>query len=121
MAGSKYPALLNFIQKVVPNHLMQKKLFKAASFAVIFLALVSSILFGGSKTVNALSNPLSFSKEDLSTKIDKENKTLEIVIEPSIDNEEIDASKKEMSMEDIFGSEQVFPFEPGLGNGGRSG
>ena len=28
----------------------------------------------------------------------------------------IEIQKEEMSMEDIFGSEQVFPFPPGLGN-----
>ena len=49
------------------------------------------------------------------------------VLKPFGGQEEIDAvkkmvstPKKEMNMEDMFGSEQVFPFEPGLGNGGRT-
>ena len=29
---------------------------------------------------------------------------------------EMDSQRKELSMEDIFGDEQVFPFPPGLGN-----
>ena len=28
----------------------------------------------------------------------------------------IDSQSEELSMEDIFGDEQVFPFPPGLGN-----
>ena len=34
----------------------------------------------------------------------------------SEDAEEMDSQSEELSMEDIFGDEQVFPFPPGLGN-----
>jgi len=34
----------------------------------------------------------------------------------SDDNDSKSAMNDELSMDDIFGSEQVFPFEPGLGN-----
>ena len=40
----------------------------------------------------------------------------EIGMEPMEDTEDIDSQSEEMSMEDIFGDEQVFPFPPGLGN-----
>ena len=37
---------------------------------------------------------------------------LGIVLEPADATEETSPQKQEMNMEDIFGSEQIFPFEP---------
>ena len=42
--------------------------------------------------------------------------SMEMLIDPSDDNDNIELQTNEKSMEDIFGSEQVFPFPPGLGN-----
>ncbi len=40
----------------------------------------------------------------------------EMGIESNEDAVGMDSQSKELSMEDIFGDEQVFPFPPGLGN-----
>ena len=40
----------------------------------------------------------------------------EMLIDPSNDSGDLELKTNEMSVEDIFGSEQVFPFPPGLGN-----
>ena len=40
----------------------------------------------------------------------------EMGMEPMEDAEGMDSQNEELSMEDIFGDEQVFPFPPGLGN-----
>ena len=45
-----------------------------------------------------------------------EGDSFEMGLESSDEMEEMEVQKEEMSMEDIFGSEQVFPFPPGLGN-----
>ena len=45
-----------------------------------------------------------------------EGDSFEIEMESRQDIEGIEVQSEEMSMEDIFGSEQVFPFPPGLGN-----
>ena len=45
-----------------------------------------------------------------------EGDEFEMGIESSEEIEGIEVQSEEMSMEDIFGSEQVFPFPPGLGN-----
>jgi hypothetical protein len=37
-------------------------------------------------------------------------------MEPEDDAEVMDSQSEELSIEDIFGDEQVFPFPPGLGN-----
>lgn len=47
----------------------------------------------------------------------RSDESFEKVLEPTLENEdETETTNDEMSMEDIFGSEQVFPFPPGLGN-----
>ena len=46
----------------------------------------------------------------------RKDNSLEKLVEPPQPEDEIDAPKDEMGMEDIFGSKQVFPFEMGLGN-----
>ena len=45
-----------------------------------------------------------------------EGDSIEMGMESIEGIDEIDQKNEEMSMEDIFGSEQVFPFPPGLGN-----
>ena len=42
--------------------------------------------------------------------------SFEMGLESSEEIEGVEVQNEEMSMEDIFGSEQVFPFPPGLGN-----
>ena len=109
--------------------------FKGITFAVASLVLISLILFAGWTSVNALSNPLAgkpLSFDEMLPYLgdkqpvyrgsigDSGDNPLQIVIEPSDDNDEIVIPKEKMNIEDIFGSEQVFPFEPGIGNGGRT-
>ena len=75
----------------------------------------------------ALSNPLSFSQEEsfFQEKVDGVNVPLDAKAPPAesknqkvlLPSEEIDqreAAKEPIDMEDLFGSEQVFPFEPGF-------
>ena len=45
-----------------------------------------------------------------------EGDSFEMGVESSEEIEEKEIQSEEISMEDIFGSEQVFPFPPGLGN-----
>ena len=45
-----------------------------------------------------------------------EGDSFEMELESSKEIEETEKQSSEMSMEEIFGSEQVFPFPPGLGN-----
>ena len=40
----------------------------------------------------------------------------EMALESEEEAVEMDSQSEELSMEDIFGDEQVFPFPPGLGN-----
>ena len=54
---------------------------------------------------------------------DDGNNPLQIIIEPSNSTSGLESGKRtsEINMEDLFGSEQVFPFEPGFGkNSGKS-
>ena len=77
---------------------------------LISLVLICSIIFPSwNKTEAAIQGwvpPEDYGKGD----------SMEILINPSDDNGDIELQTNEMSMEDIFGSEQVFPFPPGLGN-----
>ena len=45
-----------------------------------------------------------------------EGDSYEMGMESEEEGEGMDSQTKELSMEDIFGDEQVFPFPPGLGN-----
>ena len=45
-----------------------------------------------------------------------EGDSYEMGMESDEDAVEMDSQSEELSMEDIFGDEQVFPFPPGLGN-----
>tara|TARA_B100001250_G_scaffold189796_1_gene163011 strand:+ start:188 stop:433 length:246 start_codon:yes stop_codon:yes gene_type:complete len=77
---------------------------------LISLVLICSIIFSGWNKIEAAIQgwvpPDDYGKGD----------SMEILINPSEDNEDTELQTNEMSMEDIFGSEQVFPFPPGLGN-----
>ena len=77
---------------------------------LICLVLIGSIIFSGwNKTEAAIQGwvpPEDYGKGD----------SMEMLIDPSVNNEDAELQTNEMSMEDIFGSEQVFPFPPGLGN-----
>ena len=75
---------------------------------LIGVTLAFLIFFQGHESIQASSDPITFADQELS----------EIII-----NDESDATKesnqendlqKELNMDDIFGSEQVFPFEPGF-------
>ena len=77
---------------------------------LIKLALFVSILFSGLNSANAVLQgwvpPDDYGEGD----------SFEMGQESSEEIEGIEVQSEEMSMEDIFGSEQVFPFPPGLGN-----
>tara|TARA_B100000579_G_scaffold310622_1_gene260242 strand:- start:5983 stop:6228 length:246 start_codon:yes stop_codon:yes gene_type:complete len=77
---------------------------------LIKLALFVSILLSGINSANAVIQgwvpPEDYGEGD----------SIEIGMESSEEIEGIEIESEEMSMEDIFGSEQVFPFPPGLGN-----
>ena len=97
----------------------ERAFIKVISFAVAPLVVIAFTFFTGLTDVDALSNSLILGEEPAFKTFEDDN-SLGIVIEPdsSIDQEGKATSNEEMSMEDIFGSEQVFPFEPGLGNHG---
>ena len=90
--------------------MMLRQIFRASSFMVLSIIFISSIFLAGSTSTEAATSgftpPENYRKDD----------SLGIVVEPSQDNQEKVVSKDEMDMEDIFGSEQIFPFEMGLGN-----
>ena len=74
------------------------------------LALFVFIVFSGLNTAEAVIQgwvpPEDYGEGD----------SLEMELESSEQMEGVREESNEMSMEDIFGSEQVFPFPPGLGN-----
>ena len=74
------------------------------------LALFVLILFSGLNTANAVIQgwvpPEDYGEGD----------SFEMELELSEEMDGLKQQSEEMSMEDIFGSEQVFPFPPGLGN-----
>tara|TARA_B100000965_G_scaffold375323_1_gene367286 strand:+ start:721 stop:966 length:246 start_codon:yes stop_codon:yes gene_type:complete len=73
-------------------------------------ALFVFIIFSGLNTANAVIQgwvpPEDYGEGD----------SIEMGLEANEEMEGIDDQVEELSMEDIFGSEQVFPFPPGLGN-----
>ncbi len=77
---------------------------------LIYLVLICSIIFSGWTETEAVIQgwvpPENYGEGD----------SIEMLIEPFDDNGDKKVQTNEMSMEDIFGSEQVFPFPPGLGN-----
>ena len=77
---------------------------------LIKLALFGFIFFTGLNSANAVIQgwvpPEDYGEGD----------SFEMGLESSEELKGIEVQSEEMSMEDIFGSEQVFPFPPGLGN-----
>ena len=77
---------------------------------LIQLALFGFIFFTGLNSANAVIQgwvpPEDYGEGD----------SFEMGLESSEELKGIEVQSEEMSMEDIFGSEQVFPFPPGLGN-----
>ena len=77
---------------------------------LISLILICSIIFSGwaksEAEIQGWVPPENYGKGD----------SMEMLIDPSEDNGDLELETNAMSMEDIFGSEQVFPFPPGLGN-----
>ncbi len=100
--------------------IMLKKIFKVIFFFVISIALIVPILFGGSIRSEALIKGWNPPGDDsLSAEANGDN-PLGIVIEPSEDQEEQinedSINGRKINNYPDLGSEQVFPFEPGLGN-----
>ena len=86
---------------------MLKKLIKVASIALLSLTCISLTLFVPWTSANALD-------ESLSPEANGDN-PLGIVIEPSADDqkqEKAELTKKVISIEELLGEEQVFPFQP---------
>ena len=77
---------------------------------LIKITLLVFILFTGLNSANAVIQgwvpPEDYGEGD----------SFEMGVQSSEEMEGIEVQSEEMSMEDIFGSEQVFPFPPGLGN-----
>lgn len=90
---------------------MANKIFKTVFIAIIFIFLSSSFLLIGSTKVDPLSNPLSLPGKEPAPKTSNE-----VAIVPSQENEESEGAKGEIDFDDLFGDEQLFPWEPGLGN-----
>tara|TARA_Y100001968_G_C19308394_1_gene692827 strand:+ start:645 stop:887 length:243 start_codon:yes stop_codon:yes gene_type:complete len=75
---------------------------------LLSIALISTFFFSGLSGLNALTPGWS-PPDDY-----REDNSPETVIEPSDEDQENEGLNDQMSLEDIFGSEQVFPFEPGF-------
>ena len=77
---------------------------------VVSIALSSSVIFAGWTAIDAatpgFAPPEDYRKED----------SPGMGLNSSEDKKEKEVLQDEISMEEIFGSEQVFPFEMGLGN-----
>ena len=81
---------------------MQNFLIKITLFVFIFLSGVSSSY----AVIQGWVPPEDYGESD----------SFEMGLENSEEKVELKLQSDEMTMEDIFGSEQVFPFPPGLGN-----
>ena len=77
---------------------------------IIKLVLLVFIVFSGLNSADAVIQgwvpPEDYGESD----------SFEMGLESEEEMEGIELKSEEMTMEDIFGSEQVFPFPPGLGN-----
>ena len=101
---------------------MLEKIFRTASLAVLSVVLISSTLFLGFNKADAMEkNPISPAEKSISLEADDPN-PFGIVIESTDETLYKDKEKSidEMSMKDIFGDEQIYPFEQGLGGHGGS-
>ena len=73
---------------------------------VLFLFIVFSGLNSAEAVIQGWVPPEDYGEGD----------SYEMGMEFAEEAEESDSQTEELSMEDIFGDEQVFPFPPGLGN-----
>ena len=104
----------------------QRGFLKGISITLASWLIISLSLFGGLSKVDALSSPLAENQSGLSEVASSVSQgeaisqrtgemgdnALGIVLEPADETEETSPQKQKMNMEDIFGSEQVFPFDP---------
>ena len=101
---------------------MQRTIFRSASLLVISIGLCYSFLFSGLTSANALVKGWTPPEENSVSPEAKGDNPLRIIIEPSDENQVLESQEtmNELSMDDIFGDEQVFPFVAGLGkNSGK--
>ena len=98
---------------------MIKSIFRLICLLLTPLFFAGSILLASSIRTNALVKGWNPPEEFLSPE-DSEDNPLGIVIEQTKEEPDLEAplSMNKISKENLpdFGSEQVFPFEPGLGN-----
>ncbi len=104
----KRPELLKL--DIFGKVLMLMKKIRTASYLVLSVALSSSILFTGWTSTFAatagFTPPENYRQDD----------SIDIGIKASGNSEREEVQQNETGLEDIFGSQQVFPFEMGLGN-----
>ena len=84
---------------------------------LLALCLITSILLTGWSSISANSDQLESLIQEPTLSSEEEESTLEMMVGPTQADKPIEklfGEQKEMSMEEIFGSEQVFPFEPGF-------
>ncbi len=102
---------------------MLSKILRSASFTVLSVLLISSILVSGLTSADALVKgwtPLS--EKSLSEEANQDN-SIGMPLDPSETNQNEGNEKPmdQMTMRDIFGDEQIYPFEQGIGgHGGAS-
>ena len=101
---------------------MFSKILRSASFTVLSVLLISSILFLGLTSVDALVKGWTPLSEKSFSQETNEDNPLGMVEELSEDNQnkENEKSMDQMTMRDIFGDEQIYPFEQGIGGHGAA-
>tara|TARA_Y100001968_G_scaffold292049_1_gene296927 strand:+ start:616 stop:861 length:246 start_codon:yes stop_codon:yes gene_type:complete len=75
----------------------------------ISVVLLSSILLTGFNKISASTGPVDLSQEVSPSVTNKETQAYQ-----SEGNQNDKEEKAQINMDDLFGSEQVFPFEPGF-------
>ncbi len=99
---------------------MLEKFFRATSLAVLALLCTLSILFLGEDSSYALIKGWTPPEETLSRSENNSGNILESAIELPEENTNKESENliNGMSMQDIFGDEQIYPFEQGIGGHG---
>ena len=102
---------------VIPKVLMIEKIFRTVAFAALTVVLISSVLFSGLTSAAALVKGWTPSPQKSLPLEENVDNPLGIVIERSeaSQNNENEKPMKGMSMKEIFGDEQIYPFEQGIG------
>ena len=97
---------------------MLKEIFRRASFTFVSIALIFTLFFSWSSSTLALIKGWDPPQEGSLSSEANGNNPLGIVIEPSSDDQSLENEKTVFDKDNYpdLGSEQVFPFEPGLGN-----